>query len=308
MTYSLDLRIRLSNYYKNNDISIRSIASDFDVSKSSLQRWVADKSLDVTKINDNKYSEEKVQILQFLKRSLDQNPFQNLEMLKERLSKKFIFYCTTKTVSNYLKIIGYSKKKIVRRLYNKTLKEHLLDRKKMKQKLKKINNNDIICIDESGINGELYAKYGWCKLSKRLIRNIPLKDLPKKHSLIMAITNKKVSKYKLYKNTSITTDIYYKFLEDMLVGIQNKYILMDNVAFHKSKRILELVTKSNNKILFIPPYSPDFNPIEEVFSKMKSYIRKYINPVTINRDIHILLKKFVNNSGTFDCYYKHAFD
>lgn len=83
---------------------------------------------------------------------------------------------------------------------------------------------------------------------------------------------------------------------------------MDNVAFHKSKRILELVTKSRNTILFIPPYSPDFNPIEEVFSKMKAYIRRYINPVTINRDIHVLIKKFVANAGSFHGYYRHAFD
>ena len=310
MTYSLDLRVRLANYYKKSNKSIRNIASDFDVSKSSLQRWATDESLDLKEVDESiqLYNEDKVKMLQFLKRSLDQNPFQNLEMLKERIAKKFSFYCTTKTVSNYLKIIGYSKKKIVRRLYNKTLKEHMLDRKNMKKRLKKINKDDIICIDECGVNGEIYAKHGWCKLSERLIRNIPLKELPKKHSIIMAVTNMKVLKYELYKNKAVTTDIYYKFLEEMLGGIQNKYILMDNVAFHKSKRILELVTKSRNTILFIPPYSPDFNPIEEVFSKMKAYIRRYINPVTINRDIHVLIKKFVANAGSFHGYYRHAFD
>lgn len=307
MTYSLDLKVRMVNYYKNSGSSLRSIEDDFDLSKSSLHRWVNDKHMNIT-VDRSNTKRVNIDALNFLKRSLDQNPFQNLNMLRTKLANKLSFYCTIKTVSNYLRIVGYSKKRIVRRLYNKSLKAHLTTRKQMKHKLKRLNKDDIICIDESGINGDIYSKYGWCKLSKRLIRNIPINRLPKKHSLIMAISNKKVIKYELHNNKAINTDLYYSFLSDLLKDIHNKYILMDNIAFHKSKRILELIKKSNNEVLFIPPYSPDFNPIEEVFSKMKMYIRRYINPVTINRDIKILLKKFVNTSGSFECYYKHAFD
>ena len=82
---------------------------------------------------------------------------------------------------------------------------------------------------------------------------------------------------------------------------------MDNVSFHKSKRIKDLIEGSNNKILFIPPYSPDFNPIEEVFSELKSFIKKHITPTTMNKDIHVLLKKFSNKQINLEGYYKHAF-
>ena len=83
---------------------------------------------------------------------------------------------------------------------------------------------------------------------------------------------------------------------------------MDNVSFHKSKRIIELVKSTNNKLLFIPPYSPDFNPIEEVFSEMKAYIRRYVNPLTINKDIYLLLERFTKKKLNLDGYYRHAFD
>ena len=83
---------------------------------------------------------------------------------------------------------------------------------------------------------------------------------------------------------------------------------MDNVSFHKSKRIKELVESTSNKLLFIPPYSPDFNPIEEVFSEMKAYIRRYINPLTINKDIHPLLQNFAKKKLNLYGYYHHAFD
>jgi transposase len=306
MTYSFDLKIRMINYYNNSNKSLRSIEIEFDISKSSLHRWINDICV-VKKIKKSVYI-QRSEILQFLKRSLDHNPFQNLELLKNKIKLKFNSKLTIKTVSNYLKIIGYSKKKITRRFYNKSLKEHKLNRRKMKKQLKKIDKENIICIDESCINKKLYANEGWCKKSKRLVRDIPNKSLLNKYSLLMAISNKKVLKYELHKDTSINTESYCKFLEDLLINIKNKYILMDNVSFHKSKRVIKIIEDSKNKILYIPPYSPDFNPIEEVFSKMKTYIRTKITPLTMNKDIFRILKLFVKLPCTFDGYYKHAFD
>ena len=306
MTYSYDLIIRMIKYYNNSDKSFREIETMFDISKSTLQRWVSNNGLNKpTKVE----YKNRIIMLKYIKNSLNQNPFQTLHMIKVKILSKFNISISIKTVSNYMKIIGYSKKKIVRRLYNtKLLKEHLLKRKRMKKFLKKTNKNDMVCIDECSINRELYAKSGWCLKSKPLEKHIKLKELPKNHSLIMAISNKSVLQYKLYKQQAINTDLYYLFIEELVKGFQNKYILMDNVSFHKSKRILELITKSNNKILFIPPYSPDFNPIEEVFAELKSFVRRYVTPNTINKDIHILLKKFSKKQINLEGYYRHAFD
>jgi transposase len=305
MTYSFDLKIRMVNYYKNSNKTLRYIESMFDISKSSLQRWTNNICLE-GHTRDVEYKERAL-ILVFIKRSLDHNPFQTLDMLKLKIFNKFELSLTKSTISNYMKIIGYSKKKIVKRLYNKSLKDHILNRKEMKKKFKKLNKDDLICIDESGITRHLYADRGWCKINKQLVSHISRKDIPKNYSLIMAISNKKVLKYELYKQQAINTDLYYLFLEDLLKNIKNKYILMDNVSFHKSKRILELITKTNNKILFIPPYSPDFNPIEEVFAEMKAFIRRHINPITINKDIYELLKKFSKMKINLEGYYRHAF-
>ena len=238
---------------------------------------------------------------------MDRNPFQTLEVLRTKISDKFDTSLTKKTVSNYIRIIGFSKKRIVRRLYTKSLADHLLNRKKMKKRLKKIANSDIVSVDECSINGEIYAKLGYCKKNKRLICNIPNDKLPSRHSMIMAITNKGVLKYELHKNKAINTDIFYSFLEGMLETMDGKYILMDNVAFHKSQRIQDLIANSGNTLLFIPPYSPDFNPIEESFSSLKSFIRRHINPVTLNKDIYKLIKKYVKSVKSFEGIYRHAF-
>ena len=51
-------------------------------------------------------------------------------------------------------------------------------------------------------------------------------------------------------------------------------VILDNVAFHKSGRVEELVRQRGAWLLFLPPYSPDLNPIEMAFSKLKALLRK----------------------------------
>lgn len=49
---------------------------------------------------------------------------------------------------------------------------------------------------------------------------------------------------------------------------------MDNASFHHSDRIKQLFSDACVKLLFLPLYSPDFNPIEEFFAELKGYIKK----------------------------------
>jgi transposase len=49
---------------------------------------------------------------------------------------------------------------------------------------------------------------------------------------------------------------------------------MDNLGSHKGKRTRELIEARRASLLFLPPYSPDFNPIEMAFAKIKAYLRK----------------------------------
>jgi transposase len=51
-------------------------------------------------------------------------------------------------------------------------------------------------------------------------------------------------------------------------------VIMDNLSSHKVKGLEEIVTKCGAKIEYLPPYSPDFNPVENMWSKMKAYLRQ----------------------------------
>jgi transposase len=49
---------------------------------------------------------------------------------------------------------------------------------------------------------------------------------------------------------------------------------MDNLSAHKTEKVRELVEEAGCELLYLPPYSPDLNPIEEAFSKIKGILRK----------------------------------
>jgi len=50
-------------------------------------------------------------------------------------------------------------------------------------------------------------------------------------------------------------------------------VVMDNLSAHKGQKVRELIEERGCELLFLPPYSPDFNPIEEAFSKIKRLLR-----------------------------------
>lgn len=55
---------------------------------------------------------------------------------------------------------------------------------------------------------------------------------------------------------------------------RGQIVVMDNLQVHKMRRVRELIEGSGCQLVFLPSYSPDFNPIEEAFSKIKTILRK----------------------------------
>jgi transposase len=51
-------------------------------------------------------------------------------------------------------------------------------------------------------------------------------------------------------------------------------VVMDNLSYHKGARVRELIEKRSCELLYLPPYSPDYNPIEEAFAKLKALLRR----------------------------------
>jgi transposase len=69
--------------------------------------------------------------------------------------------------------------------------------------------------------------------------------------------------------------VFQTYLEEVLLPTlkRGQVVVMDNLSSHKGERVRELIEGKGCDLLYLPPYSPDFNPIEQAFSKLKSYLR-----------------------------------
>jgi transposase len=70
--------------------------------------------------------------------------------------------------------------------------------------------------------------------------------------------------------------VFESYVEQLLAPTlrRGQIIVVDNLSAHKGERVRELIEARGCELLYLPPYSPDFNPIEEAFSKIKGLLRK----------------------------------
>jgi len=79
--------------------------------------------------------------------------------------------------------------------------------------------------------------------------------------------------------------VFEAYIEHVLIPELNpeQTIVMDNASFHKGGKINQLIESAGCKILYLPPYSPEFNPIEHYWASVKHHIRQ--NLITFDRDL-----------------------
>jgi transposase len=74
---------------------------------------------------------------------------------------------------------------------------------------------------------------------------------------------------------STTGEVFEAYLQEMLAPTlrPGQVVVMDNLSAHKGERVREMIEGHNCELLYLPPYSPDLNPIEEAFAKLKGRLR-----------------------------------
>jgi transposase len=79
----------------------------------------------------------------------------------------------------------------------------------------------------------------------------------------------------IYQGTADSNTVYAYF-ETVLPKIKpNSVIVLDNASYHKSQALKDLFAKHNCTLMFLPPYSPELNPIENLWGTIKQHLRSY---------------------------------
>ena len=144
-----------------------------------------------------------------------------------------------------------------------------------------MNASDLIFIDETGATLNMTTNYARAAAGKRISMPAPA-NRGTNISIIGAISTTGVEAA-LYGEWSTNGDIFETFIGTQLLPVLSKssVVIMDNVKFHGSEKVKDLVDSVGAKIIFLPPYSPDLNPIEPMWSKLKNILRRE-EPRTFN--------------------------
>ena len=138
-----------------------------------------------------------------------------------------------------------------------------------------IEKNDIIYLDESGFDMNMRKEFGWKERGKRLYDNKSGNREGKRITVISALKDRKLLTPMWFEGNT-DTGIFNTWIEKCLVPElkPNQIIVMDNATFHKSEAIRKLIESVECKLLYLPPYSPDFNPIEQKWGHVKNMVKK----------------------------------
>ena len=132
----------------------------------------------------------------------------------------------------------------------------------------------LVFIDETSLKTNLVKATGWAPVGKRLIDHAPFGHWNTQTFIAGLGCDGLVAPWVL--DGAMNRASFEAYVEHELAPALRKgqIVIADNLSSHKSPRAIELLRAKGCDLIFLPPYSPDLNPIEMAFSKLKTMIRK----------------------------------
>lgn len=166
--------------------------------------------------------------------------------------------------------------------------------------------DQLVFLDETGANTKMASRFGWGKKSSRVIDYVPHGHW-NTTTFVAAIRTTGLTAPTVLDGP-MNGEFFLAYVEQQLVPTlrPGELVVMDNLSSHKQVGVREAIESVGAALLFLPPYSPDLNPIELAFSKFKTLLRKHAE-----RNVDALWKRIGETLDHFsesECrnYFKHC--
>lgn len=135
----------------------------------------------------------------------------------------------------------------------------------------------LVYVDETGIESYLYREYARAARGQKVIAKISGRKF-KRTNIVAGICQGGWVAPMRYDGTTDSSLFEFWFERCLLKAVDvNSIIILDNATFHRKSTLSDLALKCGCQILFLPPYSPDLNPIEKMWAWLKRKLRKILN-------------------------------
>lgn len=197
-----------------------------------------------------------------------------LDEMAEFLLDDFDLLVSTYTISRALRSQGWTKKvaRQIARERNADLRDYYL------YQLSDFRSYHLVYIDESGCDKRAgFRRTGW---SPRGVAPVQISHFQRgqRYQILPAYCQEGILMSRVFQG-STDASMFEDFIEQLLHHCgrwpePKSVLIMDNASFHHTDRINELCSNAGVKLLYLPPYSPDLNPIEEFFAELKAFVRR----------------------------------
>ena len=137
-----------------------------------------------------------------------------------------------------------------------------------------LDSRRLIFLDETWASTNMTRRYGRCPRGQRLDMTVPHGHWLTT-TFVVALTLQGLIA-PVVVDGPINGDVFVAYIRHQLVPLlrPGDIVIMDNLSSHKRAEVREAIEGVGAELRFLPPYSPDLNPIEKAFSKLKSLLRK----------------------------------
>ncbi len=138
----------------------------------------------------------------------------------------------------------------------------------------RVEAEKLVFVDECGTHTSLGPIYGYAPRGERLRLSVPRKR-GKNTTLLSSMTVGGMGP-SLAVEGATTARVFETYVKKVLAPElkEGQIVIMDNLGAHRPKRVRELIEARGCQLIYLPSYSPDYNPIEEAFAKIKNLLRK----------------------------------
>ncbi len=137
-----------------------------------------------------------------------------------------------------------------------------------------LDSGCLVFVDEMGVHTSLAPLYAYAPVGERAFYEIP-RNRGRNTTLLSSLHSEGMGPSMAVEGAT-TSGVFETYVERLLAPTlrPGQVVVMDNLGAHRPKRVRELIEARGCELVYLPAYSPDLNPIEEAFSKVKHVLRK----------------------------------
>jgi transposase len=271
--YSTDLRERVADAVDHKEGSLRQIARRFRVSLSFVVRLLQ-RRRDADTIEPKPHGGGRAPALgpddrRRLAALIQDQPDATLKQLQERGG----FTCSLKTLWHALRQQGLTRKKKTLHADQRDRPDVRTKRRSFRRKVKKIEPERLVFVDETGATTAMTPTYAWAPRGERAYASAP--GAWESVTLTAALGLDGVRAPLVFPGSTNTTT-FETYVEEVLVPSlhEGDVVVFDNLSAHQAPAVAKAIEQAGASVLPLPPWSPDYTPIEEMYSKVKEFLRR----------------------------------